>query len=95
MPLVDSKIFRGDDTTLDPKKPVRKERKIWVYIPSAFKDGAKAPILVMHDGPSNLNLVRNGFGTTLGLTVPEPSSLALFTAGVICAAILRRRAHRA
>src|SRR6478609_5515026 len=32
MPLADSKIFRGDDTTLDPKKEVRKARKIFVYV---------------------------------------------------------------
>src|SRR5262245_25581715 len=31
MRLADSKIFRGDDTTLEPeKKPVRQERKIFV-----------------------------------------------------------------
>jgi iron(III)-enterobactin esterase len=59
MPLAESKIFPGNDSTLDPKKPVRKERKITVYVPAAYKDGTKAPILVMHDGPSNLNLVRN------------------------------------
>jgi enterochelin esterase-like enzyme len=59
MRLADSKIFRGDDPTLDPKKPVRTERKIFVYVPAAYKDGTKAPILVMHDGPSRLNLVRN------------------------------------
>jgi len=59
MRLADSKIFRGDDSTLEPKKTVRKERKISVYVPAAYKDGTKAPILVMHDGPSNLNLVRN------------------------------------
>ena len=59
MRLADSKIFPGDDSTLDPKKPVRKTRKIVVYIPAAYKDGTKAPILVMHDGPSRLNLVRN------------------------------------
>ena len=59
MPLADSKIFRGDDATLDPKKPVRKERKIFVYVPAAYKDGTKAPILVTLDGPSRLNLVRN------------------------------------
>jgi enterochelin esterase-like enzyme len=57
--LADSKIFRGDDATLDPKKPVRTERKIFVYVPAAYKDGAKAPILVTLDGPSRLNLVRN------------------------------------
>ena len=44
MPLADSKIFRGDDPTLEPeKKPVRKERKIFVYVPAAYKDGTKAP----------------------------------------------------
>lgn len=57
--LADSNIFRGDDSTLDSKKPVRTERKIFVYVPAAYKDGTKAPILVMLDGPSHLNLVRN------------------------------------
>ncbi len=60
MRLADSKIFRGDDSTLEPdKKPVRTERKIYVYVPAAYQDGAKAPILVIHDGPGQLNLVRN------------------------------------
>ena len=59
MKLADSKIFPGDDATLDPKKPVRSERKIFVYVPANYKDGAKAPILVTLDGPSRLNLVRN------------------------------------
>jgi iron(III)-enterobactin esterase len=59
MRLADSRIFRGDDSTLDPKKDVRQERKIFVYIPAAYKDGTKAPILVTHDGPSRLDLVRN------------------------------------
>jgi iron(III)-enterobactin esterase len=60
MPLADSKIFKGDDTTLEPeKKAVRKERKIFVYVPAAYQDGTKAPVLVTHDGPSQLNLVRN------------------------------------
>src|SRR5262245_30442219 len=60
MRLADSKIFRGDDSTLEPeKKAVRSERKIFVYVPAAYQDGAKAPILVIHDGPGQLNLVRN------------------------------------
>ena len=59
MPLANSKIFRGTDVTLNPKKPVRKERKIFVYVPAAYKNGINAPILVMHDGPSRLSLVRN------------------------------------
>ena len=60
MRLADSKIFRGDDSTLQPeKKAVRKERKISVYVPAAYEDGTKAPILVIHDGPGQLKLVCN------------------------------------
>lgn len=59
MKLADSKIFPGNDTTLDPKKQVRKERKIFVYVPAEYKDGTKAPLLVTLDGPSNMNLVKS------------------------------------
>ena len=59
MRLANSNIFRGTDATLNPKKPVRKERKIYAYVPAAYKNGTKAPILVMHDGPSRLKLVKN------------------------------------
>jgi predicted alpha/beta superfamily hydrolase len=60
MPLANSKIFPGDDKTLDPvKKPVRKERKITVYVPAAYQDGTKAPLLIIHDGPGPLGLVKN------------------------------------
>jgi len=70
MPLADSKIFRGDDATLDRRKPVRESRKIFVYVPAAYKDGTKAPILVTHDGPSRLDLVRNALDN---LTIsPDP-----------------------
>jgi iron(III)-enterobactin esterase len=57
--LADSQIFRGDDATLDARKPVRTERKIFVYVPAAYQDGVAAPILVTLDAPSRLNLVRN------------------------------------
>lgn len=43
MPLADSKIFRGDDVTLDTNKPVRRKRNISVYIPAEYKDGTRAP----------------------------------------------------
>jgi enterochelin esterase-like enzyme len=60
MKLADSKIFRGDDKTLTPdKKPVRTERKIFVYVPAAYKDGAAAPFLIIHDGPGRLKEVSN------------------------------------
>ena len=60
MALAQSQIFKGDDKTLEPdKKPVNKERTITVYVPAAYVDGAKAPYLVIHDGPGQLGLVRN------------------------------------
>jgi len=71
MRLADSKIFRGDDPTLDKKKEVRTERKIFVYVPAAYKDGTEAPILVMHDGPSNLKLVRNALDNLTISTDPN------------------------
>jgi iron(III)-enterobactin esterase len=79
MKLADSKIFKGDDSTLDPKKAVRDERKIFVYIPAAYKDGTKAPILVMHDGPSNLDLVRNALDN-LTISKDPARSLPAFIA---------------
>jgi enterochelin esterase-like enzyme len=57
--LADSKFYRGDDVTLDKNKKVRKARKIFVYVPAAYKDGTAAPILVTHDGPSRMNLIRH------------------------------------
>jgi hypothetical protein len=51
MRLADSKIFRGDDPTLDSRKPVREQRKIFVYVPAAYKDGTQAPILITLDAP--------------------------------------------
>jgi enterochelin esterase-like enzyme len=74
MPLADSKIFPGNDATLDPKKEVRKTRKIFVYVPAAYQDGTKAPVLVTLDGPSNLNLVRNALDN---LTVSKDANRKL------------------
>jgi enterochelin esterase-like enzyme len=68
MKLADSKIFPGNDATLDRRKEVRMERKIFVYVPAAYKDGTKAPILVTLDGPSRLDLVRNALDN---LTISE------------------------
>ena len=59
MKLAESKIFPGTDKTLDPRKKVRVERKIFVYVPAAYQDGTKAPVLVTLDGPSHLGRVRN------------------------------------
>jgi enterochelin esterase-like enzyme len=75
MRLADSKILRGDDATLDPaKKPVRTERKIFVYVPAAYQDGVKAPFLIIHDGPGQLNLVRHALDN---LTISKDSNRRL------------------
>ncbi len=72
MPLARSKIFPGDDSTLEPeKKAVRTERKIYVYVPAAYQDGTEAPILVIHDGPGQLNLVRNALDNLTLSTDPN------------------------
>lgn len=78
--LADSKIFRGDDPTLEPaNKPVRSERKIFVYIPAAYKNGAAAPVLVIHDGPGQLPLVRNALDN-LTISSDERRRLPAFIA---------------
>ena len=79
MKLADSKIFRGDDKTLDPKKQVRTERKISVYVPAAYKDGTKAPFLMMFDGPSHLGEVRNALDN-LTISKDQERSLPAFIA---------------
>ena len=82
MPLADSKIFPGDDKTLDPKKPVRETRKIFVYVPAAYKDGTKAPILVTHDGPSRMDLVRNALDNLTISKDPQRRLPAFIVIGV-------------
>ena len=60
MKLAESKVFDGKDKTLEPdKKKVNTERKITVYLPAAYQDGVKAPLLVIHDGPGQLKLISN------------------------------------
>ncbi len=71
MPLSQSKLFDGRDSTLNPRKQVRKERKIVVYVPAAYQDGTAAPFLVMHDGPNRLNLVCNALDNMTRSPDPE------------------------
>lgn len=59
MPLFESNIFRGDDSTLDPTKPVRLMRKILVYVPAAYENGTNAPVLITFDGPSHFKQISN------------------------------------
>ncbi|HEY2411348.1 MAG TPA: alpha/beta hydrolase-fold protein [Pirellulaceae bacterium] len=71
MKLADSKIFPGTDTTLDSKKEVRTQRRIFIYVPAAYKNGTKAPILVTLDGPGRLNLVKNALDNLTISTDPK------------------------
>ncbi|PQO33410.1 enterobactin esterase [Blastopirellula marina] len=82
MPLAESKLFDGKDTTLDPKKDVRTERKIFVYVPAAYEDGTKAPILVTLDGPSRLDLVRNALDNLTISKDPKRKLPAFIAIGV-------------
>ncbi len=75
MRLADSKIFKGDDPTLEPaRKPVRTERRIFVYVPATYRDGTQAPLLIIHDGPGQLGLVRNALDN---LTISKDPSRRL------------------
>jgi len=47
----DSKIFRGEDTTLKPEHQHPFSRKITVYVPAQYHDGSQAPFMIVHDGP--------------------------------------------
>jgi enterochelin esterase-like enzyme len=80
--LADSEIFKGDDATLDDSKPVRVERNIWVYIPDAYQDGDQAPVLVMHDGSSQLDLVRYALDNLTISTDPARSLPAFIAVSV-------------
>ena len=73
MPLAASRIFKGDDTTLDAKKNVRKDRKIFVYVPAAYQDGTKAPLLVIFDGPGQMGMTRNALDNLTISKDPERS----------------------
>jgi len=58
LPLAASTIFPGTDATLEPdRKPVRETRRIFVYVPAAYRPGTPAPVLVVHDGPAQIDLI--------------------------------------
>lgn len=59
MRLADSRFFDGQDPTLDPTKIVNSERSIVVYVPAKYVDGSPAPLLVIQDGPGDIDLVEN------------------------------------
>lgn len=67
----DSKIFRGEDTTLKPEHQHPFTRKIFVYVPARYQDGTAAPILVIHDGPGMLERVTFALDNLTGSTDPK------------------------
>ncbi len=52
-----SHIFRGEDKTLKVEQQHPFTRRIVVYVPAQYKDGGKAPVLVIHDGPGPIDRV--------------------------------------
>jgi enterochelin esterase-like enzyme len=82
MKLAESKIFPGTDATLSRRKPVRTERKIFVYVPAAYKDGGEAPILVTLDGPSRRELVRHALDNLTISNDPQRKLPAFITIAV-------------
>lgn len=82
MVLADSKIFPGNDSTLDPKKKVNTDRKISVYIPAAYKDGTKAPVLITFDGPSHFGNIANALDNLTISKNPERSLPAFVVVAV-------------
>jgi len=54
-----SSIFKGDDKTLLAANQHSFTRGIDVYVPAQYKDGTPAPVLIIQDGPGELDLVRN------------------------------------
>jgi iron(III)-enterobactin esterase len=70
MSLAESKLFDGKDPTLNPSKNVNANRSINVYIPAKYEDGTPAPVLVIQDGPGEINQVKNALDN---LTIdPDP-----------------------
>jgi enterochelin esterase family protein len=82
MKLADSAIFPGTDGTLDPRKEVRTERRIFVYVPAAYVDGTKAPVLLTLDGPSRLDLVRHALDNLTVSKAPARSLPPFIAIGV-------------
>ncbi|HMI84289.1 MAG TPA: alpha/beta hydrolase-fold protein [Polyangiaceae bacterium] len=59
MNSVDSIIYTGLDTTLLPANQHAYTRSVSVYVPMQYVDGAEAPFMVVQDGPSHLNNLKN------------------------------------
>ena len=53
-----------------------------MYVPASYKDGTEAPILVIHDGPSQLNLVRNALDNLTISKDPDRRLLAFIVIAV-------------
>ncbi len=58
MPLAQSAIFDGTDSTLEPGR-VSATRSISVYVPAQYHDGDAAPVLIIQDGPGEIGMVKN------------------------------------
>ena len=71
MHSADSMIFKGDDSTLNPRNQHPFDRDIYVYVPAEYHDGDVAPLLVIQDGPGPLDLVSRALDNLTISTDPE------------------------
>ena len=80
MRLADSRIFRGDDPTLEPaKRPVwTEQRRIIVYILAAYRDGTSSPVAHHSRWTGAAPLVRNALDN-LTLSKDPKRRLPAFT----------------
>jgi iron(III)-enterobactin esterase len=70
MPLADSALFDGKDSTLSPSK-VNASRTISVYVPAKYDPSHAAPVLLIQDGPGELNQVKNALDNLTGSEDPN------------------------
>jgi enterochelin esterase-like enzyme len=74
-----SKVFDGSDKTLVASKPRNLTRQINVYIPAQYKDGTKAPLLIIQDGPGPIDLISRGLDN-LTISTDEMRRIPAFIA---------------
>lgn len=69
MQLADSKLFDGKDPTLT--KAANATRSINVYVPAKYQDGMAAAVLVIQDGPGQINQVARALDNLTIATDPQ------------------------
>lgn len=78
-----SQIFKGNDSTLASANQHAFTRGVDVYVPAKYKDGDAAPIMVIQDGPGQLNNIKVALDNLTQSTDPSrrlPAFIAIAVA---------------